>query len=89
MQSRLYRTQRATEGRRNLIQRRPREETEFDDQAMLFRQARYRSANPLRIFRHLCGAIGRTRSALLLAKSVWCGKPNGVLASPSFQEPVP
>ena len=70
MQSRLHRTQRAAKSRRNLFQRRPRKETEFHDQAMLFRQARHRSANPLRIFRHLCGLIGRPRSALLLAKNV-------------------
>ena len=89
MQSRLHRAQRAAKRRRNLFQCRAREETEFHDQAMLFRQARYRSANPLGIFRHLRGLIGRPRSALLLAKSVWSGKPGGVLVSPSFQEPVP
>jgi len=70
MQSRLHRAEWAAKRRRNLIQRRTREETEFHDQAMLFRQARHRSANPFRIFGYLCGLIGRPRSALLLAKSV-------------------
>ena len=46
MQSRLHRAQRAAKSRRNLVQCRPRKETEFHDQAMLFRQARHRSANP-------------------------------------------
>ena len=55
MQSRLYRAQRAAQGRRNLFQRRPREETEFHDQAMFFRQARHRPANPLGIFGYLRG----------------------------------
>ena len=72
MQSRLYRAQRTAEGRRNLFQRRPREETEFHDQAMFFRQARHRPANPLGIFGYLRGVIGRPRGASLLAKGVGC-----------------
>ena len=89
MQSRLNRAKRAAKSRRNLLQRRPREETEFHDQSMLFRQGRHRSANSFRIFGDLCGAIGRPLSASFLSKSIWCGKRNGVLVSPPFQEPVP
>lgn len=89
MQSRLHRAQGAVNSRRNLVQRRTREETEFDHQAMLFRQARHGPANPLGIFGRFRGTIGCGRGAWHLAKAVWCGKPGGLLVSPSFQESVP
>ena len=84
MQARLHRAQRAAKDRCNLVQRRTREEAEFHDEAMLFRQARHRSADPLRIFRRLRGAIGRARSRWHLAKGIGFGKPGGVVASPAF-----
>ena len=89
MQSRLHRPQGAVQGRRNLVQRGPREETELHDQAMRFRQARHRSANPLSIFSRLREKIGGACTRRHLTESTGCRKRDDVPASPSFQEPVP
>ena len=50
MQSRLHRSQRAAEGRCNLVQRGAREESQLDHQAMLFGQIRHGSANRSGVF---------------------------------------
>lgn len=89
MQTRLDRAERTVESSRDVVERRTGEESEFDDLAMLFRQASHRMANPPGVFGHFGGSIGQASRAGFLAEGVGSGKANVVLVSSSFQESVP
>jgi len=87
MQPRFHGPQRAVKGGRNLAQRRPRKESQLDDQAMLFRQARHRTVDSLGIFGRLRGTIRQVISVRRLVKAFRRSKLGGPMIPP-LQEPV-
>lgn len=89
VQPRFDRTQGAAQRRRDLVELRPGEESQLDDEAMVLRQIGHGLANSSGVLRCLGAVVRRQGVARCLAENLRWAEIDGLASPPPFQKPMP